>query len=544
MSNTNILKTGLHDELSHSRPAEARMPPPGVTGPARTSEDVDDAKTLAAGAGMGMFGRISGRGLQMLVQISLARFLGPDAFGLYALAWTILRLGKIIGGLGLERGLLRYGPAYWEDDRPALKGLLSQTGGFSLLAAVGLGLVMNFFAPGVARHLLNQPGLADVLPWLAVALPLAVLLTLIAAGTRISKRLHFSVITEDILQPGVQLAMVFLLCTFGWGLTGGMLALTLSFIPPVLLGAYFLHQMLPELGNVRAVRKVPSGELLTFSLQASLGVSLILAFTWVDKLMVGYFRPPGEVGIYQVAAQIAIVLPMIHNSFSAIIWPLIAECAAQDDHTRMNALYKTSTRWGLYVSVPLAIFVFLSTDSLIHVLFGEEFMAAALALKILVLGQIVNAASGPVTPLLVMAGHQKTWFGLSSAVLVINLGLNLTLIPKLGLLGAAISTTISIALVFTLCVLAAFKLLQVQPYDRSYVKVVLAGLAAIAVLVPLQTLGAASHLGNLIQNLAGSFAVFYLVLSLLPIDTMEKEILLLYRRKLRRLLPKAIRTNE
>ena len=69
----------------------------------------NDTEVLAKGAGTALFGKIIGRGLQLAVQVLLARLLGPIQFGLYILGSTVLQVGQQIVLLGLDNGVIHFG---------------------------------------------------------------------------------------------------------------------------------------------------------------------------------------------------------------------------------------------------------------------------------------------------------------------------------------------------------------------------------------------------------------------------------------------------
>lgn len=78
----------------------------------------NDTEVLARGAGIALFGKIIGRGLQLAVQVVLARLLGPMQFGLYVLGATVFQVGQQIGLMGLDNGVIHFGGlALHQDDK-------------------------------------------------------------------------------------------------------------------------------------------------------------------------------------------------------------------------------------------------------------------------------------------------------------------------------------------------------------------------------------------------------------------------------------------
>jgi O-antigen/teichoic acid export membrane protein len=78
--------------------------------------------------------------------------------------------------------------------------------------------------------------------------------------------------------------------------------------------------------------------------------------------------------------------------------------------------------------------------------FGEEFTGGALALQVLLVGQVVNALCGSVGTVLLMIGRERELGIVSAASAVLNVVLNLVLIPRLGIVGAALASSASLVL--------------------------------------------------------------------------------------------------
>ena len=74
---------------------------------------------LAKGAGITLGGSVMGRSLEASVHIAVARLLGPEGFGLYAIGWTMLRVFGSLAKVGLTSGVIRYASMHRTDDSPS-----------------------------------------------------------------------------------------------------------------------------------------------------------------------------------------------------------------------------------------------------------------------------------------------------------------------------------------------------------------------------------------------------------------------------------------
>ena len=101
---------------------------------------------------------------------------------------------------------------------------------------------------------------------------------------------------------------------------------------------------------------------------------------WVEPLIVGHFRTPAETGVYQAVSQTSTVFAIILSAFAAIFLPLIADLYHKKEFARLEELFRISTKWGLYISLP--VFVMLCVfprEILIYVFDGRyaRWLAAA-----------------------------------------------------------------------------------------------------------------------------------------------------------------------
>src|SRR5215471_13137543 len=159
-------------------------PSPGTL--ADSAIPLGSVKRLAAGTGIAVSGRLLGRGTRLLVDVALARLLGPKQFGLYAIGFTLTRIITLISPLGLNTGVIRFGSRYWRQDDASFKGVIVQSLITTALSSSVLGLLCFWNAGWISESLFHKPDLTPLLRWFALSFPLVSVLTVAAASTRIS----------------------------------------------------------------------------------------------------------------------------------------------------------------------------------------------------------------------------------------------------------------------------------------------------------------------------------------------------------------------
>jgi O-antigen/teichoic acid export membrane protein len=182
--------------------------------------------------------------------------------------------------------------------------------------------------------------------------------------------------------------------------------------------------------------------LLSISIPMLITSSMGMIMGWTDIVMLGIYANEEDVGIYNIALKVSMITSIALVAINTIAAPKFAELWGNNDIEGLSKIIKQSTKLVFWLSFPtLLIFAFF--PSWILSIFGDKFTAGALPLVILSFGQFINSASGSVAVIMNMTNHQKILQYLTIISAMINILLNFILIPRYGILGAAISTTIS-----------------------------------------------------------------------------------------------------
>ena len=161
--------------------------------------------------------------------------------------------------------------------------------------------------------------------------------------------------------------------------------------------------------------------------------------------MLGVMTSAEDVGVYNIALQGSMLVSFSLFAFNAVLAPNIARLNALGARTKLQRLLTLSTVGMSIIAGVTGIALFVGGEWLLERVFGQSYVRSYAPLCVLMLGQFINAAMGSVGFFLSMTGHEKDTMRATAASAVINLTLNLLLIPKLGILGAAIATSTSVA---------------------------------------------------------------------------------------------------
>ncbi len=486
-----------------------------------------DINTLAKGSGVTLIGKLAGRGLQLLIYVILARLLGPTIYGLYVIGSSVLQIGTQVGLIGLDNGVLQFGGrALGMGNGDYLGQVLRQSLFLAIANSLLIGGGIYLLAPFLAETFFHQVALIAILRWFAVATAFNIALQVTSTATRISRRMQFSALAQDIVPVLVNLGLVVVLVFVAeLSIQGALIAVLAGYAAGWLVAVYFVRSLFPPVMQPGPVSLDLYRQLLSFSVPTLMAGMFNLLTQSSSALLLGYFRSPAEVGIYQAAAQLSLLSAFILMAFNAIFAPMIPNLHLTRQEARLNELFKISTKWGLYVCLPLFLIMILLPSQILALLFGKAYAGGSWALVLLSLAQLVNAGTGAVGNLLIMTHHERQWLMISGASFLTAILLNLWFIPRWGLLGAALGTGIGIATLYLIALALVNRRLSLWPYDHRYIKGGLAALASIIVILIFKWLWPNLTFPILGLLLILSFGAFMGTLFGLGIDDEERSII-------------------
>jgi O-antigen/teichoic acid export membrane protein len=465
-----------------------------------------------------------------------ARTVGPATYGVFGIGWTLFQLTGLVAALGLDHGAVRYASRHLGRDPERIGAVLRRAVRLALISGVLCGGALALAAPLLSDRVYSMPALRPVLFGFSVGVALLAGLRVAAAGTRVSQRMRFSTLAEDLALPITHLVLLAGLLALGWRLAAGVAAPVAASAVAFALALGSLRSLFPA--PPRSSREVPpgtarpagpttgptTGQLLAFSTAAALSGLLGLLTVWADRLLVGALLSDAHAGIYTAASQISLLFAVVLSALNTVFAPMIAELYSKGETRELESLFRISTRWGLYLALPMFLVVLTFPAELLGLL-GDGYAGGARAVAVLAVGQMINLGTGAVGVILVMSGRQNRLLALSATTLVLNVLLNLLWIPRFGLTGAALATAVSLAVLFSAALLAVRRSPGVWPYDRRLLKGVLATLAAAAVLVPLRLAAGDAGFWHLAAAFPAAYGAFAATLALRGLDREDRELL-------------------
>jgi O-antigen/teichoic acid export membrane protein len=422
--------------------------------------------------------------LALLANLVMARLYGAEAMGTYFIAFNLVSTIGIVCTFGLNTGLLRFIAVLKEEGREReFRRLfwlaLTVVSLLCILAAIVLFGLRNWLV-----GFFKAPQLPSVLPFMALALPVAVVITLCNETLRALDGVRWVVFQEQLLKPISFVSLIIILASIGPLAGGKPAALGISYLTAALLGLGFLAcspvaktLFRPHRGT--GIESSPFKELLRYSWPIFLVSVFGLSSQGLDSLVLGYFTSPKDVAYYGVATRIMPMVLFPLFAINAVVPPLFVKFFQQRDMEGLETVARTTARWMYYLSLPLALLLILLAPEVLAI-FGPNFVKARLALSALAVSQLINVASGSVGFLLIMTGNQWTYSLIQISAGAILVPLMVLGGATLGLNGVAFANAIGVALTNVAMVWAVWRRLRIKAFAQKVQRANLGGLAGIA----------------------------------------------------------------
>lgn len=387
--------------------------------------------------------RTAGLALAFLSQLLISQTVGVSAYGQYsiALGWALILV--IPARLGVDNTVLRYASIYLEEENfAALRALIrfalvimvlsSSTVAILLIAQAQLGSgLFSMFSSGAVL-------------WIGALIFTLAALGLYSALIRSAKRVLASQLYEQVLRPGALIALIGAATFLGIHLSAEQaLILTVIAAGAALAGiVVHFHSIAPPLrayGHDQGDRR----EWIAVGWPLLLMNVVQEVLNQIDVILLGHLADTTASGLYSAAWRLASLVPFALVSLSFISAPMIATAYRRNDVGELSRIAKVNARLAFMFSVAMAAFLAAIGDFALRA-FGPGFEAAYPALLILLGGGLISAFTGSVGYLMTMTGRQKPALLSVCAALAANLILNVTLIPRLGIVGSAVAATSSV----------------------------------------------------------------------------------------------------
>jgi len=421
-------------------------------------------KSIAKGASILLIGAIFGKFLAFLYRIVLSK-LGPETYGEISLAISLFSILSVIAILGLDTGVLRYVSIFYrEKDHRKIKGTILFSTKIIFLLSMIFSILLFLLSDWINDTFFQSANLSLILKVMAIALPFESLKSIWTNSLKAFQKVEYDIYARVIGEIFLRILLTVLFIKLGLGIFGASIAYAISIIFSCTLLFIFLETKAFSLAkkSIKAIAK--RKEILFYSLPLVFNSLTIIIINAADTLILGYFYNPSIVGIYNVAIPIAKLILIIPTALMGVYIPILA--VVQNEKKAFEKVYYTITKWIFFINfISLAWLILYSKDLIIR-FFTASYVSAEIPLIILAVGYVINSCTYSSRDILLLLNKTKTIFAATVISCVINILLNIILVPAYGMIGAAIATMGSLTILSLILFIKAKKETKINPLRK------------------------------------------------------------------------------
>lgn len=394
------------------------------------------------GGALVLLGSVISLGFTFLTRLVVARGLQPSSYGSYVLATTIISLASTFCLFGLDTGVGRYLPRISKKNKQTRYLVAALI--FSLILSVISAFILYLTPNIVYENIFGESISKNLFSIFVISLPFIVIYKVTIGYSQGNQTAKPRVLLKDILLPSLKLLTLYLAVEFSLGLSGVSYSYVLSHIVISILCMIYISDNIGTSTDISQIfpKRGDFTEILGFS--APLLISSIMTFIFrdADSLLLGVLATGRDIGVYDVNYRAAMISLVLLNSLAFLFLPAISELDSEDKINKIRELFNSVNKWIIIGSSPVILVFLLYPSYTISMIFGSEYRSP-LTLRILIIGMYIHIFFGPIGNALTSIGLSKLLMYDNIAASLLNILLNVILIPIYGLVGAAIATTLS-----------------------------------------------------------------------------------------------------
>lgn len=381
--------------------------------------------------------RIAVNGLVLLL---LTRYLlSPDEYGLFSLSVAIFGSSLLFSRLGIQKSAARYVTEHRKTNPGQVRNVVRFSIAAIAVTSLIVGLALVLFR-GAIVSAFGEPSMAPLLVlgffYVSFRTLNAYLYTLFQGFNHITR----SAILTISSQLGIFVGVVSL-TLLGYGVMGAITGYAIGYGSGTAVGLVMLARTLRGY-ETEPMEPGLRRRILEYSLPLTATGAANILFKRVDTILIGLFLTPVAVAFYELAKQISDFVIAPASALGFTISPSYAEHKASDDTQGAARIYEIAFQHTVLFYVPAAAGLVLVAEPAVRLIFGADYMGTVPVLQVFSLFIILQSIDKITNDGLDYLGRAKHRAIIKMSTGVLNFGLNLLLIPTIGVVGAAISTVI------------------------------------------------------------------------------------------------------
>jgi O-antigen/teichoic acid export membrane protein len=366
----------------------------------------------------------------------LTRSLGPDDYGNWSLIWVTVALVTPFAMLGLQSSMTRFLAAE-KDTAKIREGVFSSTvlvlGGSVLFI-----IVLSILAGPVFGSFIGNTIDAKLVRIASTMVIAESLLGMASCYLKTFRQMRWYAVGITVRQV-LELVLMYLLLQAGQEITGLIVAILVSDLTMVIV----VYTLIIRQNGFSMPRFTYLREWMRYGIFTVPSSAILWIIHSSDRYIVAWALGDREVGIYAASYTLANIVSMTLSPVQAVLFPTLSKSFDQHDLTATRDYLAFTLKFLAFVSFPIAFGLWALAPGLLPMLTTTEFSAGATAVAYVGFGLLFYSLFQ--ISLYVLYLYKKTYLEtiLLASSAVLNIVLNLVLIPLMGINGAALATLIA-----------------------------------------------------------------------------------------------------
>lgn len=390
-----------------------------------------------------------------LLRFILARSLDTAEYGLFWAVYSFIFFFNFVADLGLGSAVVKFIPELQVKNKyNEIKGIILHTMKVQTGVAIAGAALFVFLAPYLAEHYFKNPHATMLIYILAATFALFPFNTLLNALHGFQNMFAYAAVSAS--KNVLALAATTILLQQGFRASAPAWGYLFAYVVLPILSLFFLMKVnFQKFFHIRgSIKQNMKKKLIAFGFPIMLTTLGSIVISYSDTMILTYFRTLEEVGYYNVALPLAMTLWLAVSSINAVILPMSSEMWARGHKKSLQTGLASLYRYILLVIVPAAILLVVFPEIVITLLFGQQYIEGAIALRVLALGAAIGSLGILNNSVLSGIGKPDVVSKIMGGAVIANIIGNLTLIPYFGIMGAAYATSLSYLLTFLISLYA------------------------------------------------------------------------------------------
>jgi len=423
--------------------------------------------------------------ISYLLRLFLARNLSVADFGLLYSILAFVGLFAIFKDIGLGSTLVKFIAEFsGSGKKEQIKSSITAVGAIQIVSAFIFMVPIIIFSDAIAISYLKTPAAALPLQLIAVSFIIGTLMTLLQHAAQGLGHATIYAVVEPIRIAAAfagSIALIYM------GVAGVSYAYVIAAAVSVAFLFISLRSKRTITGKALPEKKLLK-ELMRFAIPVFIGGLSALLLFYTDTITITIFRGVEEVGLYNAALPTSQLLWIIVTALVAVLLPVISEMWAKKHTEHISNALSLIAKFSFVILIPLAMMMVAFAEDVIRLLFGEAYVGASTALQILSINALFYTVFVIFSTSLISVNRPLTNTKITAVISVINLVMDVALVPQYGIAAAALATAVSYLIGAILAYFALKKSVPITLDIKSLGKIAAGGLISLAVIFIIKTL--------------------------------------------------------